>query len=81
MAYEFDLKIFFTPEQIAATFNTLPEMKIKVADLVFKNRRQHNFAHVGINELTEIATVVPVVYRGTKPVAFKGSKTSVSPVE
>jgi hypothetical protein len=73
----------FTTQSIAASMAILPEIHTRVMDDIYPEsvRATHEFAHIGVDELTQIAHAVPVVRRGTQSYALGGGNGKVQYIE
>ncbi len=75
-------KLIQNPKVIAEVMKELPPLQTKVLDEVYKNKRNHPFPHIGIQEVQDISGTVPVVRRGAPGVPIdNGQSTNISYIE
>jgi len=73
----------FSTQSIAAALAILPDIHTRVMDDIYPEsvRATHEFAHIGVDELTQIAHAVPVVRRGSQSYALGGGSGNLKFIE
>ncbi len=60
-----NIEKIFTRDTIARTLETLPEIKTPIVDSIYKRRKQHPLAIIGVEDIKKTIKNVPVVRRGS----------------
>ncbi len=81
MSFEVDLRKFFTPAAIAKRLKTLSPITTTIIDLVYKDKKNHPFPVLGIDEVSALIKNVPVVRRGTPAIALSGGERAITYIE
>jgi len=76
-----NIEKIFTREVIVDTLRGLPAIATPLIDGIYKNKKQHPFAYIGIEEIKKIINNVPVVRRGSTAYRVEGEGTDVSFIE
>lgn len=80
-ATQFDLSALFTAQNIGQTFQKLNPITSTILDLIFKDKRNHPFPTIGVDEVTKVTKNIPVVKRGAPSYPMGGGTRSISTIE
>lgn len=75
-----NLKQILSPEAVAQVLHRLPGLKTTVLDTAFPNRPVWPFPHVGLAELKAAIGTIPVVSRGSQPIAVENEELDISTI-
>lgn len=83
MAFEINLRKYFTPRAIAQILETLPPLETPILDTFYpeSKRKQHQLPVLGIDEITRVVKNVPVVRRGTQAVPVGHGERAITYLE